>query len=308
MRYPWRHSWWACLMLFVAATVGCGVEVVREASVDAEPRYARSMGEAAAEKAEAPAEGAYTGAGPQRPPNLGALQRKIIYNATVELVVESFEQTPAEIEQLVRKHGGYVARSNISGAASTPRSGEWTVRIPVDQYDAFMAAVRGLGEVRRIVSDSREVTEEYYDIEARLRNKKTEEKRLIKLLEDATGKLSEILNVEREVSRVRGEIEQLEGRLRMLDDLTAMTTITIRVEEIKGYQPPEAPSYGTEVRRAWEQSINAMLLTGRRLSIAAVAAAPWVVLLAIVFSPLLLWLRWAWRRTRRLAQTAQSAQ
>ncbi len=245
-----------------------------------------------------------------RPPNVAALQRKIIYTATVDLVVESFDETPAAIEQLVRKHNGYVARSNIYSTPGRPRSGQWTVRIPVDQYEAFLQAARSLGEVRRIASDSKDVTEEYYDVDARLRNKKTEEKRLVQLLEDATGKLTEVLQVERELFRVRGEIERLEGRLRLLDNLAALTTVTISVEEIKGYQPEEAPSYGTEVRRAWQISITALVETGRALSIAAVAAAPWVVVLGVVFSPLFFWLRRAWKRwrARRVAQATRQPQ
>ena len=75
---------------------------------------------------------------------------------------------------------------------------------------------------------------------ARIKNKQVEEQRLQDLLKKATGKLSEILQVEKELSRVRGEIEQLQGRIRVLANLSSLTTITLTMREIKDYVPPRA--------------------------------------------------------------------
>ncbi len=88
--------------------------------------------------------------------------------------------------------------------------------MPVDRFDSFVSAVSQIGEVRTNHVGSQDVTEEYYDIEARIRNKQEEEKRLLKHLADSTGKLEDILSVERELTRVRGEVEQMQGRLRFL--------------------------------------------------------------------------------------------
>jgi hypothetical protein len=78
--------------------------------------------------------------------------------------------------------------------------------VPVERYDKFIEAVKdladkGLGEVRRVSTDSKDVSEEYYDLETRIDNKKRQEKRLLELLADATGKLEEVLSVERELAR-----------------------------------------------------------------------------------------------------------
>ena len=89
----------------------------------------------------------------------------------------------------------------------------WKIRVPVDQFESFVQKVVALGELERTLRTSQDVTEEYYDIEARIKNKKVEEERLLKHLEKSTGKLEEILAVEREISRVRGEVERLQGRL-----------------------------------------------------------------------------------------------
>jgi len=194
----------------------------------------------------------------------------------VDLVVEQFEPLPERVEELVRQHGGFVSASSIAGSPGRPRSGRWTIRVPVDRFSEFLAAVRLLGEVRSVNSTSDDVTAEFYDIEARIRNKQQEEERLLKLLAEATGKLEEVLAVERELSRVRGEIEQAQGRMRMLKDVTELTTVTVTVTEIKDYVPDEAPTYVTRVRRAFMSSTVAVVATAQVLSLVAVALVPWL--------------------------------
>jgi len=205
-----------------------------------------------------------------------AVKRRIIYRADVDLVVEQFEPLPERVEELVRQHGGFVSASSIAGSPGRPRSGRWTIRVPVDRFSEFLAAVRLLGEVRSVNSTSDDVTAEFYDIEARIRNKQQEEERLLKLLAEATGKLEEVLAVERELSRVRGEIEQAQGRMRMLKDVTELTTVTVTVTEIKDYVPDEAPTYVTRVRRAFMSSTVAVVATAQVLSLVAVALVPWL--------------------------------
>ena len=208
-------------------------------------------------------------------------QRKIIYNANIDLVVDAFEDVPGEVQALVKKHGGFIANSSIRGSEGEPRTGTWTLRIPSANYDAFVAGSKSLGQVRSVTTDTREVTAEYVDLESRIRNLKTEEQRLNKHLQDSTGKLDEILKVEREISRVRGEIERHEGRLNVLKDLTSLSTVTLTIQEIKDYvpEPTEEPGYGTKVARTWNDSLGAFgqFMTG--LSLAIVALVPWLILI-----------------------------
>jgi hypothetical protein len=168
-----------------------------------------------------------------------------------------------------------------------PRRGEWTIRVPVERYNDLAAAVRQLGEIRSVQSDSRDMTEEYYDTEARIRNKKQEEDRMLKLLDNATGNLKEVLEIEHELSRVREEVERMEGRLRVLSDLTSLSTVKLRVEEVKGYVPEQAPTYATRVRRAFDGSVDTLVSAAQNLSVGIVALAPWAVVLLVLGSPLL---------------------
>jgi len=181
-----------------------------------------------------------------------------------------------------------VARSQIMGTAGSLRRGQWTVRVPVERYEAFLLAAGKLGEIHNLNSDSQDVTEEYYDVEARIRNKKQEETRLNDLLAKAAGRLDEVLTLEREITRVRGEVEQLQGRLHVLDSVTAMSTVNLEISEIKEFVPGEPVSYRTRVRGAWEDSLAALLSIGQSLSVMLVALSPWVgvllpLLLAVVF-------------------------
>jgi hypothetical protein len=290
MRYGWMT------LTVLGAIVGCGqadvpnhmapVQVARQAfSRPAE------MADSATQSAASPLPAAK---------GANAVQRKIVYRATVDLVVEDFEPIPARIDNLVRKFDAYLARSNVSGTPGTPRTGQWTVRVPADHYDAFLAASRQLGEVRRVGSDSQDVTEEFYDVEARIRNEKQEEARLLSLLDKATGKLEEVLAVEREISRVRGEIEQSEGRMRVLSNLTALATVELNVAEVKDYVPEEAVTYGTRLRRAFEGSVRALVFAADQLSIAMVALSPWLLVILVPGVPLWLWLNARRRRRRKV--------
>ena len=169
--------------------------------------------------------------------------------------------------------------------------------MPVAHYQEFLEAARELGEVRTERADSQEVSKEYYDLKSRILNKKKQEERLLGLLADATGNLEEVLTVERELSRIREEIERMEGRVRVFDDLTSLTTIKLSIHEIKNYVPEEAATYTTRLRRAFGSSLDNLINTAQTASIAVVAASPWVaVLLVPVVS---LWLVVRVRRHRK---------
>ena len=234
-------------------------------------------------------------------PTEAAVERKIVYTADVAIVVEEFDLVPSQVKDLAEQHSGYIAKSNIRGEPGSPRSGEWTIRVPVANYEEFLAAARELGETRSVRTDSDDVTAEFYDVEARIRNKKQEEDRLRKHLEDSTGKLEDILQVEREISRVRGEIERMEGRMRVLKDLTSLTTINLRVDEIKDYVPEGDPTYMSRVRRAFSGSISTLIAAAKTASIAIVVAVPWLgVLLVVIVIAFMLrsFIRMLFRRTR----------
>jgi Domain of unknown function (DUF4349) len=211
------------------------------------------------------------------------IERKIIRTADVNLIVPDFEKAQQQFRALIDQFKDcYIAQAEITGSAGSPRRGHWKVRIPARDFDAFRDAVVKLGVPEKNGVDSQDVTEEYYDLDTRIKNKKVEEQRLLKHLEKSTAKLEEILAVEREISRVRGEIEQQEGRLRLLANLTALTTVTIAIQEIKNYVPPQAPSFTASISSTFSDSIDVLVNCGKGLILVVVALAPWTPLLAFV--------------------------
>jgi Domain of unknown function (DUF4349) len=195
----------------------------------------------------------------QNPPPAGTeLVRKIIYDAQIDLAIDDIDSTSEKLVDLIQSNQGYLAEQNITGSPGTRRSGLWKVRVPVERFEDFIQSLLGLGELERNHRTSQDVTEQFYDVEARIKNQKVEEQTLLKLLEERGGKLEDVLKVEVELSRVRGEIEQMQGRLRVLANLSSLATVTINLREREKYEPvePVVASFSTQLSRAWGDSIK----------------------------------------------------
>ena len=147
-------------------------------------------------------------------PNQDAITRKIIYNATVEVVVKDVEQSRTEVTRIVEEAKGYIAKSDISGQAGTKRTATWTLKVPVDKFQQIVTALAALGQVTKNSSDSQDVTEEYVDLQARIKNLKVEEETLNKFLKDFANNVDSFLKTREQIKNVRGEIERAEGRLK----------------------------------------------------------------------------------------------
>jgi len=231
------------------------------------------------------------------PGGTSAISRKIIYDAQVDLVVESVDPIAKKVSSLVQDARGYIAEQNVTGSPGSQRSMRWRFRIPVEQFDSFVDSVVALGELERNNRTSQDVTEQYYDIEARIKNKKLEEQTLNKILQERSGKLDDVLKIEIELSRVRGEIEQLEGKIRVLENLSSLATLTLNIREREKYAPP-APvvaDFPTQVTRTWDGAILGLVNQGKSLVLWAVSWVIWIPFLLV--GALLAWflLRWLTR-------------
>ena len=210
--------------------------------------------------------------------------RKVVYTGRVELLVDDFDAGQAKLAAVIDEHKAYVDRSETTGEPGTPRSGTWTIRVPVAGFDALMDAVAKLGEARKKTKDSDDVTDRYYDTEAEALNLEAREKALRKLYEAkvASSKLTEILEVDRELTRVRGDINVRRGQMKRWDDHASFSTLTVSMRDRKGYVPPESPEFTTQIGRTWGGSLDALVSTGKALVITAVALAPWLAVMAVL--------------------------
>ena len=172
------------------------------------------------------------------------------------------------------------------------------MRIPGARFFGFTKSVTGLGEVVTNSMTSQEVTAEFHDLEARIRNKQQEEVRLQQYLDKSTDKLEDILKVEREITRVRGEVESMQGRLRVLADLTSLSTVTVRMSEVVEFVSPvlaSQPAFGDEVAATWKSTVDSMAGFGREIVLLVIRVVPWTVVLGIPGSLALILIRRRYR-------------
>ena len=158
------------------------------------------------------------------------IDRQIIYKVSMSLEAKSSTAARDEIEALTLEVGGYVSDTESWVAEAGQRYVTITVRVPTKRFQQVISRVRTLGEVKQESIDAQDVTEEFVDIEARLRVLRQTEQRLLDLLK-RSGKLADLLQIERELAQRRTEIEQVEGRLRYLKDRVGYSTITISIRE-----------------------------------------------------------------------------
>lgn len=157
------------------------------------------------------------------------LDRKIISTASLTMEVENTENTFKEITQIVQISGGFISSSSIYEVAER-NNGEITVKVPQKNFHSSIEQIEALGTVKSKQISGQDVTEEFIDLNARLGNLKKQETRLQEILNIATT-VTDVLDVEYELERVRGEIERLTGRLNFINQSVEMSTISIRARE-----------------------------------------------------------------------------
>ncbi len=160
-----------------------------------------------------------------------ATERRVIKNGNLSLKVEELEKASDEIERIAKEQQGEVFSTDFNQRSSRSRSGRMTVRVPVVNFEA---TIKDLKEAAtQVLSEStsgRDVTEQYVDLQAQLKNKQAEEQAFTELLE-RSGDMEEVLEVTKELSRVRGEIERLQGKIRYLESQTDFSTIVVYLSE-----------------------------------------------------------------------------
>ncbi|MEO5580533.1 MAG: DUF4349 domain-containing protein, partial [Gemmatimonadaceae bacterium] len=182
----------------------------------------------------------------------------LIRTGQASIEVERLDPGIVRLRQLTTQLGGYVANSSISGGRDQVRSATLELKIPAARYDQAVNGLGGIGKVESVNTSVEDVGEEYVDLTARVTNAKRLEERLVTLLATRTGKLEDVLAVERELARVREEIERYEGRLRFLRTRAAVSTLTVTVHEpmpLLGQNPGENP-IAAALRQAWRNFVG----------------------------------------------------
>ena len=165
------------------------------------------------------------GAGGYVPGALDTAQRQVISQASVSMEVDEVPVAVAQVRTTAESLGGFVGQLSSSGGPERQQS-TMTIRVPQAEFFTALEHIKSLGKVRSENVGSEDVTERFIDLEARLRSALREEESLLSLL-DKANQVSEILTIERELSRVRSDIERAQGQLNFLERRVDLSTITV---------------------------------------------------------------------------------
>jgi anti-sigma factor RsiW len=187
--------------------------------------------------------------------------RKLVRNATAELEVVSFDESVQKITAFAAEEKGYVSTTSSEKQANGKLRGEVVVKVLPDNLDRFLGKLRGIGELKNQALTTEDVTKAYFDTESRLKNARLMEQRLIEILKTKSKDVADLLEVEKELGRVREEIETMQGELKFMDSQVAFATVTITLAE-KNMNLPAAfllkeraqlSLYATEVERTYNE-------------------------------------------------------
>ena len=190
--------------------------------------------------------------------NAGA---KLIRRAELSVQTEQFDQSVEALNRLVADCGGYFENASVYGGgrrdAYADRWGEYTVRVPAENYDRFLSGTGGLGYVTSRNESSQDVGEEYFDTEARLKTQQAKHERLLALLEKAET-MEDIIALESALSEVEYQMEQYSSQLNRYDALIGFSTFTISLDEVSKVtqEVGETASLGARMAAGFQDSLR----------------------------------------------------
>jgi hypothetical protein len=283
------------LVLIVAA---CGAAPM--GGQESPPIEATYVVEREAAFEEAPAEPGESGA---RAADYAAIERLIIRNASLDIVVRDTEDAVDQIDALAEELGGFVIESNLNEYQEGMRA-YLRLRVPAEELDTALERIRGLAmEVRRESVSGQDVTEEYVDLQSRMRHLEATEERLLTFMEEAED-TEAALEVYDRLQNIQGDIEQVKGRMQYLEESAAMATITLDITPSELAQPIQVGGWrprGT-LRNAFESLIRVFQFLVDALIVIVVLVVPVLAVIALPIVGLFFLVRAILRRRRRRKQ------
>ncbi|MCZ7573694.1 MAG: DUF4349 domain-containing protein [Ardenticatenaceae bacterium] len=243
---------------------------------------------AARAAAEAPASANFDAGATSQALAQAPVERKIIQTVNLTIRFQDVRAAAEQIKAIAAARGGYVAQVNLSETEENQYRGAMTLRVDARQLDAAVAEIKGLGrETINEQSNANDVTEEYVDLSARLDNLKRTETELQALLTEVrqnTRKAEDVLAVYRELTEIRGQIEQIQGRLQYLDTLSALATINVSLVPPAALVANPGWSLGSTAGEALRLLVSGLQSLATVVIYVLIAGLP---LLALVLLPLL---------------------
>jgi hypothetical protein len=217
--------------------------------------------------------------------------QKLIRTATLRIEVRDIQKAVHAADSIATRHGAIVAENRLGQDADERHQARLVVRVPADSFAEALAALKRLGDVRDEMVNTQDVTREYTDLATRLAVKEQAVARLRSLLEGRTAKLSDVLEVERELTRAVTELEQMKGEQRYYDQQIALSTITLSLYD---RTPSRVTQVTVPVAEAFAGSLHVL---GRSL-----AGMIYIVSVLLPWALLALLVRWVYVQRRSRAQ------
>jgi hypothetical protein len=204
----------------------------------------------------------------------------IIKTATLKIEVEkgTFRDSVQEAVGIAGARGGFVLASTVDDKGA--KRGSVVIRVPAGAFERALNDAEGLGDVTGQSITGEDVSQEFVDLGSRLRNSEAQERVLLRLYDQASS-VADTIRIQREVQGVQLEIEQIKGRLRLLEDKTSLSTITLNIAEAGAVVAEKTTSQGT-LARAWENAAGAALAVISAVIVFAGAVFPIAVLLVLL--------------------------
>ena len=285
--------------LILASILATGIAACGERAVPVSPaRDEAPVGIAANAPMEAKADMAFaSGAsggldrvnvtGPKSPTDTASLPTMLIRTGQAEVRVDSLEPAIAALTALARRSGGYIGNTSFMGGEERRRAASLQIRVPSSRFGDLQAGLAAIGQVRSLNVQVQDVGEEYTDAAARVKSKRAAEARMLELLRTRAGKLSDVVELEQALERVREEIETTEGRLRYLRNQVGLSTMSVTLTEPGlNIQEPGYHPIRDACGAAWRN------FTGFIASL--IAASGWVLPLVVLLGlgvRVVIWLR-----------------
>lgn len=253
--------------------------------------YEAAADEAYAEPAEAPTPapgGGTAGDAPAMDPE------KIIYSATVNVETTAFDESLAKLDALVARYGGFVESSSLNGSnyysqtrgyAST-RSADYVLRIPSARFNELMNSLSELGNVPYTYTYTENITAQYYDVNARLTACRTQEARLLEMMEKAET-VEDLIRIEERLAELRYQIESLQSTLKNWDRQVSYSSVSLHLSEVAVYTPTEEPGYFTQLKEAVADGFAATGNFFKNLSLGLAELLPLLIVVVVVLLILL---------------------
>jgi hypothetical protein len=225
----------------------------------------------------------------------------IARSVSLSIVVKGFAASRSSLDGILARHHGYSAQLNVSTPENAARGLEASLRIPAPELASAVAELKTLGRVENESQSGEEVTQEHADLVARLKNSRETEQRLRTILQERTGKVVEVLQVEQEIARVRGDIERMEAEQKALEHRVDFATVDLQLtEEYKAQLNPPAASVSTRIHNAFVAGYRdaSEMVLGIVLFFAE-SGPTLLIWLVIIVLPVI----FVWRRYRRALGT-----